>query len=88
MSRLSSLKSLLDADSDGLRYIRPSFIAWPWPSYCFWEPLNTACRSLRVGGSSVLKSWSRSTADVVASWPITPPSGILAAVWAGSVRST
>ena len=88
VSRLSSLNSLLEADSDGLRYSRPSFIAWPWPSYCFCEPLKTACRSLRVSGSNVLKTWSRSTAEVVASWPIMPPSGIFGAPWAGSVRST
>jgi hypothetical protein len=38
--------------------------------------LITPASALRVCGSKVLKTWSRSTAVVVASWSRTPPSGI------------
>ena len=51
------------------------------------RPLMSFWRSLRVGSSSVLKISSRSTAVVVLSCLIVPPSGISASFWPGRRRS-
>jgi hypothetical protein len=76
VSRVSSLKRRRDVDSAGLRYSKP-LAAWlPRPDHWRAEPLKKSWSDLRVSGSSVLKSWSRSTAVLVRSVPIWPPSSI------------
>ena len=54
-------------ESAGLKYFALALACAPWPWYWAAEPLTTCCRPLRVFGSSVLKSWSRSTGVVVLS---------------------
>ena len=56
-----------EVDSAGLKYFAACWTFAPWPWYWAAEPWMTCCRPLRVFGSSVLKSWSRSTGDVVLS---------------------
>jgi hypothetical protein len=57
------------------------------PLYAVPNPRMTPDSALRVLGSKVLNSWSRSTAVVVSCWVISPPSRILGAVPGARVRS-
>ena len=67
--RLLVLGRLVDepagAESSGLKYLVASAASSPLPSNWVLKPLMMPWRSLRASGSSVLKSWSRSTAVVV-----------------------
>ncbi len=63
---------LLEA-SAGFRYANAACATLPWPAYWLADPLITSCSPLRVGASSVLNSWSRSTALVVFVVVIVPP---------------
>ena len=77
-SRTSSLTSRREASSAGLKYLRR--LRWParrGRRTASREPWMTCCSALRVFGSSVLKSWSRSTVDVVLSVPSVAPSSSL-----------
>ena len=65
----------------------PSLNSLPWPLIWLAEPSITPCSALRVSGSKVLKIWSRSTAVVVASCSMTPPSGIFLALCGAMRRS-
>ena len=74
--RSTSLTSRRALESSGLKYFvasrglrRPCRRSW------VAKPLITPCRSLRAFGSSVLKSWSRSTAVVVCDVSSVAPSG-------------
>ena len=60
-----SLTSRRALDSSGLKYFVDSAASSPLPSNWTWKPLMMPCRSARAFGSSVLNSWSRSTAVVV-----------------------
>ena len=73
----SSLTSRRDALSAGLKYLVAALASAPRLSYHAALPWMTFCSDLRVLGSSVLKSWSRSTIDVVLSVPSVAPSGSL-----------
>ena len=55
------------AASDGAKYLATWLPSAPRPAYQSPKPWMTSCRPLRVFGSSVLKSWSRSTIVVVLS---------------------
>ena len=88
VSRLSSRNSTLLEATAGLRYCQAAWACLPAFAYCDAEPWITFCRPLRVGASSVLNSWSRSTALVVSLVGITPPLGIFAAVAGPRRRST
>ena len=72
----SWLTSCVVLESAGLKYLAPRLASAPRPSYQVAEPWMTSCRLLRVLGSSVLKSWSSETGEVVLSDAIVPPSGI------------
>ena len=86
-SRVSSSNRRELAASDGLKYWMPRFSASPSPAYSRAEPWITFCSDLRVSGSSVLNSSSRSTAVVVSDWLSTPPSGMSSPVDGASRRS-
>ena len=64
MSFVSSLKKRLEVESAGFRYWKPTFACLPTPANWRAWPLKNPWSALRVGGSSVLKSSSRSTAVV------------------------
>ena len=64
-SWVSWLTSRREVDRNGLKYSADFAASGPLPSYCAAKPWMTPCRSLRAAGSSVLKSWSRSTTSVV-----------------------
>ncbi len=75
--------------SAGLRYSKPLLASAPLPLNWLEEPLKKSCRDLRVSGSSVLKSWSRSTWVVVELAGRVPPAGISCADEpGGKARST
>ena len=86
-SRASSFTSWSVVDRNGLKYFADSLTFSPCPSYCAAEPWKYCCRPLRVLGSSVLKSWSRSTTEVVCSTPSCPPSGISGALFGPGRRA-
>ena len=90
VSALSSLKRRREVDSAGFRYWNPTFSIEPLSLSAAAWPLKKCWSALRVGGSSVLKSWSRSTLVVVLSALMRPPSWIFGAAPAlfGIVRST
>ena len=75
-SRISSFTSRELVESAGLKYLAASLASSALPSYCVAPPWTICWRPLRVFGSSVLKSWSRSTGVVVSSASIWPPSSI------------
>jgi hypothetical protein len=77
VSRSSSLTSRLEVDSAGLKYLAACWTFLACPSYWAAVPWMTCCSPLRVLGSSVLKSWSRSTGAVVLSVPSVAPSSSL-----------
>ncbi len=86
--RLSSANSVLDAATAGFRYCQAACASLPLPAYWeavpwirFWSPF-------RVGGLSVLNSWSMSTALVVSVVGMTPSSAIFGALDGPSRRST
>jgi hypothetical protein len=66
VSRLASLTRRSVEAMNGLRYFALWLASRARPWYCSAEPWTTSCSPLRVRGSSVLKSWSRSTGVVVA----------------------
>jgi hypothetical protein len=88
VSRVSSPNRRDEVASAGFRYLRPSFPSMPrranWRAWPFRKP----CSDLRVSGSSVLNSWSMSTAVVVESVPSSPPSSISSVPFGGIRRST
>ena len=69
-SRTTSSTSARDDDSAGSRYLAAWLARAPRPTYQRALPWMNCCRPLRVAGVSVLKSWSRSTIDVVESVPV------------------
>src|SRR4051812_49333113 len=76
------LTSASVVDRNGLKYFADrfassaarAFLLSVRPSYWIAKPWITFCRPLRVFGSSVSKSWSRSTMEVVFSVPSVAPS--------------
>ena len=62
------------ADSEGPKYLADALPSSPRPAYQSPKPWMTFVRPSRVGSSSVLKSWSRSTIEVVESSAICAPS--------------
>jgi hypothetical protein len=76
LSEPSSLKSRRVVESEGLRYCRPRLASSPLPSHWVAEPLMKSWMATLATGSRVLKTWSRSTAVIVCSMGILPPSGI------------
>ena len=64
-SAVVSLTSRRALESSGLKYSVAAAACGPLPSSWVLKPLITPWRSLRAFGSSVLKSWSRSTGVVV-----------------------
>ncbi len=57
--------STREVDSSGLKYLADCPTSSPLPSYWVAKPWMTSCRSPRVFSSIALKTWSRSTTDVV-----------------------
>ena len=74
-SSVSWPTSRREVESSGLKYFAASPASWPRPAYCSAKPWMTLRRPPRVRSSSVLKSWSRSTTDVVDSVVSVAPSG-------------
>ena len=74
-SSVSWPTSLREVESSGLKYFAASFASAPRPAYCSAKPRMTLRRPPRVRLSSVLKIWSRSTTEVVASVVSVAPSG-------------
>ena len=74
-SRTTSSTSARDDDSAGSRYFAAWLACAPRPTYQRALPWMTCCSAARVLGSNVLKSWSRSTIDVVASVPSSASDG-------------
>ena len=71
---LTSRRVLLSA---GLKYFVAALACTPRLSYHCALPWMNCCSAARVLGSNVLKSWSRSTIDVVLSVPSVAPSDSL-----------
>jgi hypothetical protein len=86
--RSSSEKSVLLETTAGFRYSHAARACLPRPTYWEADPWMRSCRPFSVAGSSVLNSWSRSTALVVFSVPMTPLLGISGLVTGPSRRST
>ena len=61
----------------GLKYLVAALASMPRLSYHVALPWMTRCSAARVLGSNVLKSWSRSTIDVVLSACSVAPSASL-----------
>ena len=76
-SSVVSLTSRRALESSGLKYSVAAAACGPLPSSWVWKPVMTPWRFLRVFGSSVLKSWSRSTGVVV--------EAVVIVEWSGSV---
>ena len=64
-SAVVSLTSRRALESSGLKYSVAAAACGPLPSSWVLKPSITPCRFRRAFGSSVLNSWSRSTAVVV-----------------------
>jgi hypothetical protein len=73
----TSLTSRREALSAGLKYLVAALACVPRLSYHCALPWMNCCSDARVLGSRVLKSWSRSTIDVVLSVPSVAPSDSL-----------
>ena len=80
LSELTWRTSWSVVEMKGLKYLALWLACLPLPTYCSADPWMTSCRPLRVFGSSVLKSWSRSTGVVVRSALIVAPSLSLGAL--------
>ena len=70
-----------EVDSVGLKYLRARFACWALFMYWVAPPFTIFWRAASVAGSSVSKSWSRSTGAVTSSGGIWPPSGIFSALF-------
>ena len=83
-SWVSWLTRRREVERNGLKYFADSAASAPLPSYWAAKPWMTPCRSLVVSGSSVLKSWSRSTTSVVdPTASVAPSSSAFAELGAG-----
>ena len=83
----TSLTSRREALSAGLKYLVAALACVPRLSYHCALPWMNCCSDARVLGSRVLKSWSRSTIDVVLSAPSVAPSDSLGLEFGPGVRA-